>query len=247
MFRADLSRAPPREGGGLVRLASGPSRRKTLSMKPGPTPQSAENDVPREDTNGRVQPVRAWFVWLDPSDLSVRVGQLATLVGGPFREGTLVGKAVEAGQYFSGPRFMDREAASWLRPLDRSARALELGGVETCLRGNLALGSRGGRGGRGFRARVGFFLGGRSLPRACPPLPGGDDLWLGHAVHPPCLPSASNIHDIRRAKVAGFIAAGECAGQPQAGGSVSPVLGGGGRLTQSSMTRPGVATPTSPG
>jgi hypothetical protein len=58
MLLTKTSRSTPREVVLYVRYTSSPSRRKTLSMKPPPAPQSSANDVPRDDTNGRVQPIR---------------------------------------------------------------------------------------------------------------------------------------------------------------------------------------------
>jgi hypothetical protein len=58
MLLTNTSRSTPRCVVEYVRYTSSPSRRNTLSMNPplAAQPQSAANDVPRDDTNGTVHP-----------------------------------------------------------------------------------------------------------------------------------------------------------------------------------------------
>jgi hypothetical protein len=75
MLCTKTSRSMPRAVVEYVRYTSSPSRRNTLKRKPRPAPQSSEN-VPCDDTNGSVQPIRALYASIWASGMFDRVVQL---------------------------------------------------------------------------------------------------------------------------------------------------------------------------
>jgi hypothetical protein len=83
-----------------VRYTCSPSRRNTLSAKPRPAPQSSENEVPRDDTNGSVQPIFALYVSICESGMLDTVAQLTprSASAASAGEGTLFVNFVQPGQ-----------------------------------------------------------------------------------------------------------------------------------------------------
>src|SRR5215213_4425910 len=94
-----------------------------LSANPPPAPQSSANEVPREDTNGIVQPIFALYdsIWASGmfdtvAQLTPRSASAANALGG-----TLLVKLVQPGQKSSGPLSMNWYTASSPRPSNRSS------------------------------------------------------------------------------------------------------------------------------